>query len=247
MPNTLYGGIMTDIANDLMQRIPIEDLAQKFGVSREEIEDAVAVGAPALLEGLSANARSSPDSASSLIQALAQDHSGKLLDEDDPLANVDSSEGEKIVRHIFGSEEEAVVSRLGESGANRSSTGLFSKLLPMLAPLVMGWVSRKLGGGVKGTSEESGGLGGVLGELLGGDSQGQSGGLGDLLGDALGGEGDGGGGLGDLLGGMLGSDKADGAGSGLGGLTDLLGSLGDPSNNRDSRIPDISDLLGAGR
>lgn len=85
-----------------------------------------------------------------------------------------------------------MVNRL--SGANGLSSGTLMKLLPILAPLVMAFLSKQVkGGGAQG----GGGLGGMLG----------GGGLGDVLGGLLGGGsgGAGGGGLGDILGGLLGA------------------------------------------
>lgn len=239
---------MPDISTDLLERLPIDQIAQQLGVSREEVEDSIAVGAPTLLQGLNAKAHSSPDNAASLFQALIEDHNGDLIEASDPLERVDVNDGEKIIQHIFGSNEAAVANRLGAADTNRAGSSLFSKILPMLAPFVMSWLSRKMGGGVKGTDDADGGLGGVLGDLMGGGggaTSGDGGGLGDLLGGVLsGGEGSSGG-IGDLLGGLLGDSdqKSSSAGGGLGGLVDVLGGLaGSSGAGRD--VPDIGDLLG---
>ncbi len=254
---------MTDIAADLLQKLPVDSLAQQLGVSTHEVEDAIAVGAPALLGGLTANAKSSPDGAASLFQALIEDHPGDLLDADDPLGQADFNEGDKIVHHIFGSKTDEVTARLGAADSNRAQPSLFSKILPMIAPFVMAWLSKKMGGAVKG-GEADGGLGGVLGDLLGGGggatepSSGGSGGIGDLLGGLLGGgggsgSGSSGGGIGDLLGGLLGGSGGGSGGAGssggadLGGLVDILGGLGGSGGGSGPEIPDISDLLGGGR
>jgi hypothetical protein len=236
---------MADISTDLLERLPIDRIAEELGVTRQEVEDSIAVGAPTLLQGMNAEAHSSPEKAQSLLKALAEDHDGGLLDDPDPMARVDVNEGEKILQHIFGSNEGAVADRLGAAGTNQAGSSLFSKILPMIAPFVMSWLSRKMGGRVKGTEDAEGGLGGVLGDLLGGGSTSeQGGGLGDMLGDALSGGGDGSsGGLGDLLGGMLGgSGKGASEGGGLGGLVDIIGGLaGSSGAGRD--IPDVGDLL----
>ena len=103
------------------------------------------------------------------------------------------------------------------AGANSAAAvdqGLVKKLLPMLAPIVLSYLTSKvLGGGGKtsGSAKSSGGdLGSILGSVLGGNA---GGGLGSILGSVLGGaasKGGGsskGGGLGDLLGGILGGHK----------------------------------------
>ena len=215
---------MDDIARDLLVSLPIDDIASQVGASRDEVTQAIAAAAPALLSGMNANAQGSGDGAASLIGALVSDHSGALLDTDDPLGAVDVSDGAKIVDHIFGDNQEQVVARLGGVGQQ----SLFSKLLPMIAPFVMAWLSRKLGGALQPQSEPEGG----------------GGGLGDLLGGMLGGGGGAGGGLGDLLGGMFGGGGGDTPD--LGGVLDALGGITSGSNVPDG-MPDLSDLLGGGR
>ena len=84
---------------------------------------------------------------------------------------------------------------------------LLSKLLPLLAPIVMSYLARKLGMG--GSPEQQGGSGNVLGDLLGG-----------LLGGAGGSAA--GGGLGDLLGQ---GDQRDQRGQQPQGSGDILGGL----------------------
>lgn len=238
---------MADISTDLLERLPIDQIAEKLGVTRQEVEDAIGVGAPTLLQGINANAHSSPERAASLFQALIEDHNGDLIDSPDPLSSVDTDDGEKILKHIFGSNEGAVADRLGAADTNQAGSSLFSKILPMIAPFVLSWLSRKMGGGVKGTDDADGGLGGVLGDLLGGGAaSGAGGGIGDVLGDVLSGGGDGSaGGIGDLLGGLLGgSDEGASGTGGLGGLVDVLGGLANSSGaGRD--VPDIGDLLGS--
>ena len=67
---------------------------------------------------------------------------------------------------------------------------LLSRLLPLLAPIVMSYLARKLGmGGPAGSRAGSGDiLGDLLGGILGGGAgSGAGGGLGDILGQILGG------------------------------------------------------------
>ena len=61
------------------------------------------------------------------------------------LDQVDTGDGEKIVRNVFGSNEEAVVNQLG--GIGGLDAGMIAKLLPMLAPLVMSFLAKLRGGG----------------------------------------------------------------------------------------------------
>jgi hypothetical protein len=137
-----------------------------------------------------------PAGAESLARALGQ-HDGSLLDGGVDVGQIDADDGKKIVDHIFGDNEEAVVNQLGGVGA--LDAGSIAKLLPLLAPLLMSFLGKGFGGGGQPTT--SGGSA---------SDDGGGGGLGDLLGGLLGGGGGGGGGfgdIGDLLGGLLGKGK----------------------------------------
>ena len=103
--------------------------------------------------------------------------------------------------------------------------GLVGKLLPLLAPLALSWLAKRVGGARQQAdvvNEQAdaqqggvlgGGLGDILGNVLGGGqgAGGQGGGLGDILGNVLGGGaksgGQGGGGVMDVLGGLLGGGQ----------------------------------------
>ncbi len=202
--------------DDLVSRIPIGQLAAQLGVDEDTADSAVRSAIPALLGGLAANAQD-PGGAASLQNALSN-HANDSLD----LSSVDVADGEKIVHHIYGDNTDEVVNRLGGLGGDsQGGGGLMKMLLPLLAPLIMGWLAKKTTGGQEAPGE-GGGLGGMI-DSLGGGSGGEGGDLGDLLGSVTGG-GSGGGGLGDLLGGMFGGG---GGGSSEGGpdIGDLLGGL----------------------
>ncbi|MGE3620957.1 MAG: DUF937 domain-containing protein [Acidimicrobiia bacterium] len=188
---------------DLLAQLPIDQIAAQLGIDTDEASEASRNALTALVGGLDANAKD-PGGASSLAAALAKHAEAPDLTD---ITQVDTDDGQKIVGHVFGDQVDGVISQLG--GLGKADGGLFAKLLPMLAPLVMGWLGKSAGKGSGGTAAaaRSGG-GGGLGDLLGG------GGLGDLLG------GGGGGGLGDLLGGLLGGGKdgKDGGGIDLGSV-----------------------------
>ena len=181
-------------SDEIVSQIPMASLAAKLGVDEKTAEEAVRQALPALVGGMQANAQD-PQGAASLSRALGK-HNGRLVDGGVDLADVDPAQGQKIVSHVFGPNEDQVVSRLGSStGVDK---GLVAKLLPLLAPIVMSWLAKKFsggsiaGGGVKTGPGAPGGLDDLLGGLLGGKG-GSKGGLG--------------GGLGDLLGGLLGGGR----------------------------------------
>ncbi len=208
---------------EILSHVPMDQVAAALGVDRGEAEQATRTAIPALLGGMQANAQD-PAGAASLAGAL-QRHDGSALGA--PVDQIDTHDGQKIVQNVFGDQTSDVVARLGGATPGAGSS-IVSKLLPILAPIVMAYLARKLQGGTSGTGGNVGGpaggdgtvgLGDILGSVLGGAAGGTSssaatqGGLGDILGQVLGGAGGaqtqpgtptGQGGMGDLLGGVLG-------------------------------------------
>ncbi|MBS1698193.1 MAG: DUF937 domain-containing protein [Actinobacteria bacterium] len=189
--------------DEILKQVPIGDIAQKLGVSDDVARQAVQEGGAALLGGLAKNAES-PEGSAAIEAALAK-HDG--FSGAASLDDVDEADGEKIVSHVFGSNAEQVAQTLT---TDQKTAGIdFGKLLPILAPIVMGLIAKGKSGGSGG-----GGLGDLLGGLFGGgqqQEQGQAaggGGLGDILG-----------GLGGLFGGGQQGSTAGGAGGiDIGGL-----------------------------
>ncbi|MDR6866558.1 hypothetical protein J2Y69_001151 [Microbacterium resistens] len=196
--------------DEILKQVPIDDIAEKFGVSRDVAQQAVQEGGAALLGGLAKNAETSEGSAA-IEQALSK-HGGfsGVASVDD----VDQADGEKIVTHVFGGNS----ANVAETLTNEPKTaGIdFGKLLPILAPIVMGIVAN-LGKGKAAPAD---------GGTAGGDAE-SGGGIGDLIGGLFGGGngGSGGGGLGDVLGGLGGLLGGSNAGGGGGGI-DIGGLLG---------------------
>jgi len=192
--------------NDILTQVPIDDIAKKFGVSPEVATQAVKEGGAALLGGLAKNAES--DEGSAAIESALSRHEG--FSGASSVDDIDEADGGKIVKHVFGDKESDVAQALNAS--DKTAGGIdFGKLLPVLAPIVLGLIANAN----KGKAAGGGGIGDVIGGLLGGgDQQGGSagGGLGDILGNLgglLGGgsQGGSGGGLGDILGGLFGGKR----------------------------------------
>jgi hypothetical protein len=199
----LEGAVMATV-EELVTRLPIDQIAAQLGVDRDTAVAASREASEALVQGMQANAQDQAGAAS-LAKAIAA-HAKQVADksaDDIDVAAIDTADGEKIVKNVFGDNEEQVVNQLGGLGGG---SGLFKSLLPMLAPIVMGYLGKQAAGGrAQQAGDDGGGLDDIVGGLLGGGDGG--GGLGDMLGGLLGGGGGGGGGLGDLLGGLLGGGK----------------------------------------
>ena len=142
--------------DDILQNLPIDQLAQQVGADPQEVQQAAQAALPALLGGLQANAQD-PGGASSIVEALGQ-HDDDLLEGGVDLGQVDQADGEKIASHIFGSNEEQVYSALGGTGAGG---GLVKRLIPILAPIVLSYLANKVlkGGGGGGSAARLAGAG----------------------------------------------------------------------------------------
>lgn len=193
--------------DEILKQVPIGEIAQKLGVSDDVARQAVQEGGAALLGGLAKNAETEEGS-SAIEAALAKhgDFSGAAS-----LDDVDEADGQKIVSHVFGGNADQVAQTLT---TDQKTAGIdFGKLLPILAPIVMGLIAN----GKKGASG-GGGLGDLLGGLFGGGQQQGSSASGGGLGDILGG-------LGGLFGGGQQGSAAGGSSAGGIDIGGLLGGL----------------------
>ena len=210
--------------DQILSQVPMDQVASALGVDRGEAEQATRTAIPALLGGMHANAQD-PAGAASLMGAVQQHDETALGASVD---QIDTQDGQKIVQNVFGDNTNDVMARLGGTTGSGGS-GMMAKLLPILAPIVMSYLAKRMqsGGGLGGTTSASaqpgqGGLGDVLGSVLGG------GGLGGAMGGGMGGA-EGGGGIGDVLGQVLGgaggAQTQPGTPAGQSGMGDLLGGV----------------------
>lgn len=197
---------------DILRQIPMDQIAGLLGTDRQTAQTAVEAAVPTLLAGMQNNVQAS-DGAASLESALSQ-HQDGLLEGGVDVSQVDTADGEKIVSHVFGGQQDQVASQLaGTSQFGGVGGDLIKKLLPILAPIVMSYLANKVLGG-RGQSSEAG---------AGGAGEAGAGGID----------------LGGILGGILGGGAAAGGAGGMGGLGDLLGGLfggGQPSSQ--AAVPD---------
>lgn len=193
---------MTEL-HDLLNRIDINQIASLLHTDPASAQTAVEAALPTLLAGMHNNAQA-PDGAASLQEALGQ-HQDGLVDGSVEATQVDTADGEKIVSHVFGGQQDQVAAQLSGAPALGGIAGdLIRKALPILAPIVMSYLAKKiLGQGSQGAGQST-----------------QAGAA----------PGPGGIDLGSILGGLLGAGAGAGAGAGSGQqgsvLDSILGGLG---------------------
>lgn len=171
--------------------LDLSQIAQFLGTDEQTASSAVDQALNQLIGAMGSNV-SAADGAVGFTRAALKDHGeGSAFGENVDINDVDAADGEKIVSHVFSADQIQQFSGSGVGG------DLLRRLLPLLAPLVMGYVASKLQEKISGGRAQApaptpqqggGGLGDILGDLLGGGRGGSSGGgLGDILGDLLGG------------------------------------------------------------
>ena len=188
-----------NITDILAQVGGLRSMSRELGVPEDQVANGAEALLPAILGGFKKQAQAQPQGVEGIGELLERMGGGGLMDNVLATEPTQVDRGNDVLGQIFGSKD---VSRdVAQHAAGRTGLdpALLKKMLPMLAMLVAGFMSKSRGGG--------------------------GGGLGDVLGGALGGGG-GGGGLGGMLGGMLGGGQRGAPaarGGGLGGLLDMDG------------------------
>src|SRR5699024_3739069 len=187
---------ISDLLSGGLGQQVIDGISQQAGTSKEETSSVVNSATPVLL-GMLKNNASSKEGAAGILGALNQ-HDGSILDNLGGFLNSgNTADGENILSHILGNKKGAVENQLSRT-TGVSNAGV-SKILALLAPIVMGQLGKQARSGNVSTE---GGLNDMLGNLIGGGNS--SGLAGNILGSVLGGNKKSGGGIGDMIGGILG-------------------------------------------
>ena len=134
--------------NDLMSMIgdaldtnTVSSIAGQIGADENQTATAINAAVPILLGALDRNS-DQPGGADALFGALSRDHDGGILDNIGGFLGGGSSSaiGGAILGHVLGGRQSSV-----ETGLSKTSgldLGAIAKLLPILAPIVMGALGR---------------------------------------------------------------------------------------------------------
>ncbi len=187
----------------------ISGIGNQTGTSEQETSSVINAALPVLMGMLRKNA-STEDGASGIMSALTK-HNGGIFDHlSDFLGSGDTSDGNGILGHILGNNKSTVENQISQQTGVSSLN--VSKIIAMLAPIVMGMLGKQTS---QSQANNTGGLGNILGGLLGAGGASTSSVGGGILASILDQDGDGQLGVGDLLSAVSGSNKSSG---GLGGL-----------------------------
>ena len=159
---------MTDL-NEVLNQVPVGDIAKQLGIDPDVAEAAVKQVLPGLIGGLAANASDSAGSAS-LEKALSQ-HAGSVPTK---LSDIDTNDGAKIVKNVFGANEDKVAAKLADAEPKPNVTAdIIKQVLPIVAPIVLSFIATqfltpKASTTTATKSAAPASTGGDLGSMLGG-------------------------------------------------------------------------------
>jgi len=150
----------------------IDELQKNFNLSEKETRVAVEELIPALSRGLQKNTESGPGM-DDLLEALRTGKHREYMEKPGTLsAPATTKDGNDILGHIFGDKKVSreVANRVSKK-SGLSST-LLKKMLPVVASLVMGALSKKVLGSGSAVSNNRSSSGGLLTSLLDSDRDG---------------------------------------------------------------------------
>jgi hypothetical protein len=149
----------------------VRQLANNFGIDETQASSALSNLLPALGKGLAGNA-SQPGGLESLMGALAGGQHQRYLEDPSMLNSQDSvNDGNGILGHILGSKDASQL--VAQQAAEKTGIGadILKKMLPMVATLAMGTLSRQTAA-VSQNASPGAGLTGLLGQFLDSDKDG---------------------------------------------------------------------------
>lgn len=163
----------------------VREMASRLGIGETDAKRGMESLMPALTGALQRNMRQG-DGADKLFNALRNGKHAAYLEEPQRMQREETvQDGNKILGHLFGSKD--VSRQVASEASNESglSSGVLKKMLPMLATMAMGSMSKKTRG-MPGSGGGGNQLGSLLGSFLGGGQQQKQSGLGGLIGKLFG-------------------------------------------------------------
>lgn len=149
----------------------MQEIARNFNLDDRQTKNAVGALLPALTRGMKQNA-TTPEGIQGLIGALRKGNHARYIDNPSELGNAASiADGNGILGHLLGSKDVSRQVAAQASAQTGVDTGILKKMLPMVAAMAMGSMSKQTNEGRELAAEVAGG-GGLLGKILDSDGDG---------------------------------------------------------------------------
>lgn len=142
-------------------------LARQFGLRDDQVSSALSALVPALSAGVARNLKS-PDGLEGLVSALSGTRHDAYLDDLSTLGRPETvADGNGILGHIFGSKDVSRSVAHRASAATGLGEGVLKQMLPVVAAMMMGAMSKQVGHPAPGQTASAGdGLLGMLTPML---------------------------------------------------------------------------------
>ncbi len=150
----------------------LDELSRNFGLSEEQTRNAVEGLIPALSRGIEKNT-GNEQGMDELLDALRTGKHSKYMEQPNTLSRPETREdGNGILGHLFGNKQVSrdVAARVSQQSG--VSSAILKKMLPVVASLVMGAISKKVIGGSSASQVNRANSGGIIGMLLDSDRDG---------------------------------------------------------------------------
>lgn len=149
----------------------LDRLGGQVGLDRQQTQSALGSLLPALTGGIKRN-MSNEDGLGSLLSALSRGNHQRYIDEPERLGDQSSiDDGNGILGHILGGKDQSRQIAAEAAQSTGLDIGILKKMLPMVAGLAMGSVSKQASSSGMLNQMQGGGIGDALSQLSGGGSQ----------------------------------------------------------------------------
>ncbi len=144
----------------------LDRLGGQVGLDRQQTQSALGSLLPALTGGIKRN-MSNEEELGSLLSALGRGNHQRYIDEPERLGDQASiDDGNGILGHILGGKEQSRQVAAQAAQSTGLDIGALKKMLPMIAGLAMGSVSKQASSsGILNQMQGGGGIGDVLSKL----------------------------------------------------------------------------------
>ena len=160
----------------------LQQLAKGFGLNEGDTRNVLTEMVPALTRGMQNNL-STQSGLESLLGALGKGNHQRYVDQPESLSAAEATrDGNAILGHLLGGKE--VSRRVARHAAGKTgmNEGLLKKMLPVIATMVMGAVSKQAGAQNLSAGASGSGTPGLLTQFLDADKDGSV--LDDIMGIA---------------------------------------------------------------
>lgn len=149
-----------------------DQLSKNFSLNESQTRSAVKELIPVLSRGLQKNTAAEPGM-NDLVEALRTGKHERYVEQPNALgAESTTQDGNDILGHVFGSKEVSRAVARRASTKTGVSDSLLRKMLPVLATVAMGAISKSVLGGGRSSAGSRSGAGGLISPLLDGDGDG---------------------------------------------------------------------------